>query len=304
MNAAASASKRCAHCHGRMYQFVRSADRATTVSCECVKSCPRCEGRGFVYATREETFSKKVGARTYEVLAPCQCRLMQKRLAAFNEAGLPAVLCGKDFDSYRPHNEEQAKAHEAVKDFALRYPEAKGFVLSGSVGTGKTHLLAAALAHAIIEKGAQGQYVEVSLLYATIRRGFQEGKSGGEIIGPLSEVELLAIDELGKGRGSAFELETLDELIARRYNANKATLFATNYSLLPPEQKRAHGYRSTEDLKGAGKDSNFLCDRVGDRIFSRLMEMCRFIEFPPGTPDMRRFRHEADGGAVGRKACK
>ena len=32
---------------------------------------------------------------------------------------------------------------------------------------------------------------------------------GGEIIGPLSDVEVLAIDELGKGRGSPFEMETL-----------------------------------------------------------------------------------------------
>ena len=31
----------------------------------------------------------------------------------------------------------------------------------------------------------------------------------------LSEVDLLAIDELGKGRGSPFEMETLDELIGR-----------------------------------------------------------------------------------------
>ena len=52
-------------------------------------------------------------------------------------------------------------------------------------------------------------------------------KSGGEIIQPLSEVEVLAIDELGRGRGSAFELETMDELIARRYNAGRVTLFGT-----------------------------------------------------------------------------
>src|SRR5205085_780379 len=96
------------------------------------------------------------------------------------------------------------------------------FVLSGPVGTGKTHLLASTLRWVTAEMGVAAAYVEISLLYATIRRGFQEGKSGGEIIKPLSQVELLAIDELGKGRGSPFEMETLDELIARRYNAGRS----------------------------------------------------------------------------------
>ncbi|MFZ5470733.1 MAG: ATP-binding protein [Myxococcota bacterium] len=291
MEARQPSSKSCTQCHGRMYLYERRGEHAAAVPCTCIAQCPRCEGRGYVYGSREETFSQKVGPKTYDVLSPCSCRLLDKRLARFNEADIPAVLAGADFESYRPHNSEQARAKETVMEFAFRYPDGRGFVLSGSVGTGKTHLLVAALAHAIVEKGARAQYVEVSLLYATIRRGFQEGKSGGEIIGPLSEVELLAIDELGKGRGSPFEMETLDELIARRYNAGRATLFATNFSLAPPEARRG-GYRSTEDLKSAAKESHQLSDRVGERIFSRLSEMCQFVELPPGTPDMRRMRHE------------
>jgi DNA replication protein DnaC len=31
-----------------------------------------------------------------------------------------------------------------------------------------------------------------------------------------------------------------------------------------------------------------LCDRVGDRIYSRLCELCEFIEFPTSTNDARR----------------
>jgi DNA replication protein DnaC len=131
--------------------------------------------------------------------------------------------------------------------------------------------------------------VEISLLYSQIRRGFQDGKSGGEIIGPLSQLDVLAIDELGKGRGSAFELETLDELIARRYNASKVTLFATNYSLKASEERsQQRGLVDTASLLEAGKDSRLLCDRVGDRIYSRLCELCEFVEFPGSTADARR----------------
>jgi DNA replication protein DnaC len=192
------------------------------------------------------------------------------------------------FDSYKPSNAEQHRALQVVKEFAFRWPQLRGFVLSGPVGTGKTHLLCATLKHLAIEVGVKVAYVEISLLYSQIRRGFQDGKSGGEIIGPLSTVDVLAIDELGKGRGSQFELETLDELIARRYNAGKVTMFATNYSLKAPEERAQRGYFGTETALEAGKDSKLLCDRVGDRIYSRLCEMCDFVEFPAATMDMRR----------------
>jgi DNA replication protein DnaC len=213
---------------------------------------------------------------------------------------LPGVLAKADFDSYRASNEAQDRAKKVAQAFALGYSPTqapKGYVLSGPVGTGKTHLLAASLSHLTLELGIESSYVEISLLYATIRRGFQEGKSGGEIIGPLSEVEVLAIDELGKGRGSPFELETLDELIARRYNAGKTTLFATNYSLSSRREsvRSATGYRGTEEAQ-PGKDSELLRERVGERIYSRLCEMCEFVELPAGTPDRRYTKHELETG--------
>ena len=192
------------------------------------------------------------------------------------------------FETWRPKNAEQARGFDVAKDFSFRYPSARGFILSGPVGTGKTHLMVATLRHLTLELGARVGYVELGLLYAQIRRGFQDGKSGGEIIQPLSQLDVLALDELGKGRGSAFELETLDELIARRYNANKLTLFATNYSLKAPEERAQRGLIDTATLLEAGKDSKLLCDRVGDRIYSRLCEMCEFVEFPMATPDARR----------------
>jgi DNA replication protein DnaC len=223
-------------------------------------------------------------------------------LELFSRAQVPGVLAKADFDSFRASNEAQDRAKKVAQAFALGYLAAqppKGFVLSGPVGTGKTHLLAATLGHLTLELGVEASYVEISLLYATIRRGFQDGKSGGEIIGPLSEVEVLSIDELGKGRGSPFELETLDELIARRYNAGKTTLFATNYSLAGRREsvRTSAGYRTTEEAQSA-KDSELLRERVGERIYSRLCEMCQFVELPLGTPDRRYTKHELESSAA------
>ena len=271
-------------CEPGAFTVERTGDFAVAKPARRVADCQTCSGTGLLRGVIQD------GGRKYEVSKPCALSALQGRLNLFNQAQLPAVHSNSEFKTFAPANAECDAALKRARDFAVGWPSKRGFVLSGPVGTGKTHLLVSALRWVTAEIGVAAAYVEISLLYATIRRGFQEGKSGGEIIKPLSQVDLLAIDELGKGRGSPFEMETLDELIARRYNAGKITLFATNYSLRPPEARASGGYQSTAELKDAAKESKILCDRVGERIYSRLCEMCDFVEFPASTPDQRRAR--------------
>ncbi len=274
-----------ASCAPGPLQFGRDGDFASAHAPGRVKDCETCGGSGLIYKKVERE------GRKYEVSEPCARQVLEDRAVRFNRVKLPAVHAGAQFSDFKPANQEQARAQSVAKDFALRWPQVRGFCLSGPVGTGKTHLLASVLKHVTLELGVRAAYAEISLIYATIKRGFAAGKSGAEIIEPLANVPLLAIDELGKGRGSEFELETLDELIARRYNANRITLFATNYSLNPPEiSGRAARMVSSDELKEAGRESRLLYDRVGARIYSRLCEMCEFVELPGDTPDRRRVR--------------
>lgn len=275
-------------CEVSGYTIARHGDFAVAQVAQRVEDCNECGGTGLLRSAVTDN------GRTYDVVQPCPRARMIARASAFSDAKLPAVHANAAFDNFRPSNTEQARAVQLAREFATRYPNQRGWILSGPVGTGKTHLLCATLKHLALELGARVAYVEISLLYAQIRRGFQDGKSGGEIIQPLSQVDVLAIDELGKGRGSAFELDTLDELIARRYNAGRITLFATNYSLKSSEDRAQRGYLGTDALVDAAKESKLLCDRVGDRIYSRLCEMCEFVEFPGNTADQRRAKTIAD----------
>src|SRR5262245_14549040 len=168
----------CAICKGQKYVIRAEGDFAVAHVCECARLCQVCNGSGYVLGKQESTFSQKVGPRQYEVLGPCACRLLEQRVARYSEDKVPAAHGGGDFMSYRPIDEAGARAMGVAKQFAFTYKpgaRAHGYILSGPVGTGKTHLLAATLAHVVLEAGARAEYVEISHLYANIRRGFQEG---------------------------------------------------------------------------------------------------------------------------------
>jgi len=110
-------------------------------------------------------------------------------------------------------------------------------------------------------------------------------------------VPVLAIDELGKERGTEWERSMLDELISRRFNSGLATIFATNYFLearAPAEEPgRVVRTRSPEFQRDA--EAMTLAQRVGDRIYSRLNEMCSFVKLDPGH-DLRKDRHGSGSG--------
>ncbi len=270
----------CPLCKGARYVLDRSQERSLARVCGCNERCQSCEGTGRIHLTKDG----------YSYVKPCACRSIGQRVVRFNQARLPA-RCGLSFDEFLPENDVQAMAREAARTTAYRYrPDSpsKGFIVSGPVGSGKTHLLCATLRHLTLELGVEARYVEISFLFAEIRDGFSKNRSGLDAIGPLVATDVLAIDELGKGRGSPFELDTLDELIARRYNAGKTTLFATNYSLAPERGRQRGSPYPPDDQPGEKALDLLLRERVGERIYSRLQEMCHSIQFPATTPDHRR----------------
>jgi DNA replication protein DnaC len=230
----------------------------------------------------------------YRYVRPCPCRGIEHRVHRFNQARLPA-RGGLRFEDFVPKNAGQQDALSVAETTARKYrPDApsKGFIVAGPVGSGKTHLLCATLRYLTLEAGAAGRYVEISFLFSEIRKGFEERKNGLDAILSLVNADVLAIDELGKGRGSPFEMDTLDELIARRYNSNRTTLFATNF-VVDPERatvpRRGDGYQSYDaSLARERPGETLLSERVGERISSRLHEMCHRVQLPLSTEDHRK----------------
>ena len=145
--------------------------------------------------------------------------------------------------------------------------QSKGIILTGEVGRGKTHLLIGICKTLIFEYGIPTRFVEFSRLLSLLKESYSKGQSDSKIINELVNIDVLAIDELGKGRLTEWEMTIIDEIISRRYNAMKTIIGTSNYAWKIPSGT------PTPNLAIQAFNQT-LGDRVGLRTFSRLQEMC------------------------------
>jgi DNA replication protein DnaC len=83
-----------------------------------------------------------------------------------------------------------------------------------------------------------------------------------QLLQPVLGAEVLVLDDLGSTKPTAWVLDTIAYVLNSRYNEKRTTIVTTNF----PNRAAAGGREDT------------LGDRIGERIRSRLMEMCATIE--------------------------
>jgi len=248
----------CDKCYGKGFILQKQNKYSQASLCECF-FCEECSGTGKLQFYNDNGYS---------YLKPCnECGIIHKNIKLYNLACIPAKYYIVDqVDTFIPNKDDtHKKALTYVKEFVLQYPYKKGFILMGPSGLGKTHLAIGAISELTLERGINCLFKEFFDLLNELKKAYTEGTGESEIIKPLVEAEVLVIDELGKGRTNEWELSILDQLISTRYNATKVTLITTNFI----------NKDTNERLQRESKE--ILEYRVGERICSRLYEMCKFI---------------------------
>jgi DNA replication protein DnaC len=157
-------------------------------------------------------------------------------------------------------------AQNLVNDF----PVDRGLLFMGPAGVGKTHL-AVAIIRGLIEKGFAGIFCEFGSLLKEIQDSYNPISKSSElkVLAPIYQTDVLVLDELGATIPTDWVRDTMYQIINKRYNDQKLTIFTTNYS----------------DARGSDKEQ-VLEDRIGTRLRSRLYEMCKKVVMDGG--DYRR----------------
>ncbi len=208
---------------------------------------------------------------------PCECRHEVRVSSKLKRARIPDRYEHCFFETYSTDSRSDRSlvaARLMAQQFVDGYPvttEGKGLLLTGSIGVGKTHLAVGILRSLIMEKGVRGLFCDYRELLKEIQHSYnpQVATTELEILRPVFDAEVLVLDELGASKPTEWVWDTVAHILNTRYNDRRTTIITTNYADLPPGGDGNPSRAMREESLG---------DRIGERMRSRLAEMCVSIE--------------------------
>src|SRR6266436_4726787 len=241
--------------------------------------CPLCQGTGW----------KSIAIGSERGVTRCDCRLQARTLALLVAARIPkryehCELSNFDFDG--PHR-SLSPARMAACKFVEEYPlENSGLLLIGSIGVGKTHLAVGIIKELILHKGIPCLFYDYRELLKQIQNSYNDSVKTTEldVLRPVFDTDVLALDELGAVKPTEWAWDTVSLILNTRYNNNRTTIITTNF-----EDQAAAGVSNTLSAVRAAAREETLGDRIGERMRSRLHEMCRIVKLD-GLDFRQKFR--------------
>lgn len=173
--------------------------------------CPKCKDKGYI------AFAKDNFLATRE----CDCMPKRRSIQRMKRSGLLGLLDAYTFDKFQTPESWQKSAKRSAMDFAEN-GMGKWFVVTGTPGTGKTHLCTS-IASVLLGRGKEVRYMlwrnEAPRLKAIVndREWYEE-----EVM-ELKRVDVLYIDDFFKGSVSDADVNLAFEILNDRYNDRKCS---------------------------------------------------------------------------------
>jgi DNA replication protein DnaC len=229
-----------------------------------VENCPKCKGTGWV--------PKEIDG--IAAVTRCSCDFDTRAERYKLRSGIPPLYEEASTENFiLPADNPIAHRGLAsvmlqVRAYARDFPavDKPGLLFIGNTGAGKTHLAVAAL-RSLIARGFEGVFFDYQNLLDRIRSNYDKtsGAVDKEAYRTALDCEILLLDDLGAHRVTDWVEDTVTSILTHRCNHRKPTIVTSN---LPPPGETSNAY----------KDS--LADRIGQRAWSRLNEMCKLVPMP------------------------
>jgi DNA replication protein DnaC len=213
----------------------------------------------------------------------CECQEMEREERRMAAARIPERYRQYTLDGYetafRGAHPSLGQAHLTARRFVDAYPvdtAGKGLLFTGSIGVGKTHLAVGVLRRLVQERGVKGLFCDYRELLKSIQNSYntQVQTTELELLKPVFAAEVLVLDDLGAQKPNEWVWDTVALILNSRYNDKLTTIITTNY----PDQPAGAGFKPDKDGAKPARGEDTLGDRIGDRMRSRLAEMCVRIE--------------------------
>jgi DNA replication protein DnaC len=248
-------------------------------------ACETCRGTGFEYASRD--------GRDY--VQPCRCRRPSAEADGFLDAcRIPPRYEGCTLGNFDPVTPQHRAALEKAMYFCGSYPhlgaeEGLGLLFTGGNGVGKTHLAVATLRELVSAKNVRGQFWDFHELMREIKRSFdpETRTTETQVLDPVVEMDVLLLDDLGAWKITDWMNDTLFYILNSRFLARRPTLITTNFQDVTARESAQADHLARKE---------YLVDRIGQRLRSRLTEMC--LRVPLDGEDFRERRQTANRNAV------
>ena len=228
-----------------------------------MSDCAICGGTGFEIVVRDDR----------EFAKACVCQTQgAKGPDIFERLRVPPRYRNCTLTNFTVEDRQLRAAWEKASSFTAGYPHTGvsaglGMLFTGQNGVGKTHLAVAVLRELAEVKKARGQFWDFHELMREIRSSYNPDvrMTETEVLDPIIKTDILVLDDLGAWKMTDWMNDTLFYILNSRYLARRPTLITTNFQDVSGREAASANHMVRRE---------YLVDRIGLRLRSRLAEMC------------------------------